>query len=76
MDKVKFEKAKVINDKLQEIYWFNKWINDDKVSMALVKPSDMGIHTDVVARFIMLKDELKKFIDVEEENLRKEFEEL
>ena len=39
MDKAKFEKAKVINEKLEEISLFKKYIDENQSYMAIVKSS-------------------------------------
>ncbi len=76
MDKAKFEKAKVINEKLEEIYRFRKYIDENQSYMAIVKSSEHTIYPTPLAHFVMLKDELIKFMEIQEEKLTKEFEEL
>ena len=76
MDKAKFEKAKKINDKLEEIALFKKYIDEDGSYMAIVKSSEHTIYPTPLAHFVMLKDELIRFMQIEEEKLKKEFEEL
>ena len=44
--------------------------------MAIVKSSEHTIYPTPLAHFIMLKDELIKFMEIQEEKLKKEFEEL
>ena len=76
MDKARFEKAKVINEKLEEISLFKKYIDENQSYMAIVKSSEHTIYPTPLAHFIMLKDELIKFMEIQEEKLKKEFEEL
>lgn len=76
MDKAKFEKAKKINDKLEEITLFKKYIDEDGSYMAIVKSSEHIIYPTPLVHFVMLKDELIRFMQIEEEKLKKEFEEL
>lgn len=76
MDKAKFEKAKVINEKLEEISLFKKYIDENQSYMAIVKSSEHTIYPTPLAHFIMLKNELIKFMEIQEEKLKKEFEEL
>ena len=76
MDKAKFEKAKVINEKLEEINLFKKYIDEDGSYMAIVKSSEHTIYPTPLAHFVMLKDELIRFMEIQEEKLKKEFEEL
>ena len=76
MERSRFEKAKKINEKLEEIYLFKKYIDENQSYMAIVKSSEHTIYPTPLAHFIMLKDELIKFIEIQEEKLTKEFEEL
>ena len=76
MDKAKFEKAKAINEKLEEISLFKKYIDENQSYMAIVESSEHTIYPTPLAHFVMLKDELIKFMQIEEEKLKKEFEEL
>ena len=76
MDKAKFEKAKVINEKLEEISLFKKYIDENQSYMAIVKSSEHTIYPTPLAHFIMLKDELIKFMEIQEEKLTKEFDKL
>ena len=76
MERSKFEKAKKINDKLEEIALFKKYIDEDGSYMAIVKSSEHTIYPTPLAHFVMLKDELIKFMEIQEEKLTKEFEEL
>ena len=76
MDKAKFEKAKAINEKLEEISLFKKYIDENQSYMAIVKSSEHTIYPTPLAHFVMLKDELIKFMQIEEDKLKKEFEEL
>ena len=76
MERNKFEKAKAINEKLEEIYLFKKYIDENQSYMAIVKSSEHTIYPTPLAHFIMLKDELIKFMEIQEEKLTKEFEEL
>ena len=76
MDKAKFEKAKVIKQKLEEISLFKKYIDENQSYMAIVKSSEHTIYPTPLAHFVMLKDELIKFMEIQEEKLTKEFEEL
>ena len=76
MDKDKFEKAKVINEKLEEIYLFKKYIDENQSYMAIVKSSDHTIYPIPLAHFVMLKDELIRFMEIQEEKLTKEFDKL
>ena len=76
MERSRFEKAKKINDKLEEINLFKKYIGEDGYYMAIVKSSEHTIYPTPLAHFIMLKDELIKFMEIQEEKLTKEFEEL
>ena len=76
MERSRFEKAKKINDKLEEISLFKKYIDENQSYMAIVKSSEHTIYPTPLAHFIMLKDELIKFMEIQEEKLTKEFEEL
>ena len=76
MERNKFEKAKAINEKLQEISLFKKYIDENQSYVAIVKSSEHTIYLTPLAHFIMLKDELIKFMEIQEEKLTKEFEEL
>ena len=76
MERNKFEKAKAINEKLEEISLFKKYIDENQSYMAIVKSSEHTIYPTPLAHFIMLKDELIKFMEIQEEKLTKEFEEL
>ena len=76
MERNRFEKAKKINDKLEEINLFKKYIGEDGSYMAIVKSSEHTIYPTPLAHFVMLKDELIRFMQIEEEKLKKEFEEL
>ena len=76
MDKAKFEKAKAINEKLEEISLFKKYIDENQSYMAIVKSSEHTIYPTPLAHFVMLKDELIKFMQIEEEKLTKEFDKL
>ena len=76
MERSRFEKAKKINDKLEEINLFQKYIGEDGSYMAIVKSSEHTIYPTPLAHFVMLKDELIRFMQIEEEKLTKEFEEL
>ena len=76
MEKSKFKKAKKINDKLEEIYLFRKYIDENGSYIAIVKSSEHTIYPTPLAYFSMLKDELIKFMQIEEDKLKKEFEEL
>lgn len=76
MERNKFEKAKAINEKLEEINLFKKYIGEDGSYMAIVKSSEHTIYPTPLAHFVMLKDELIKFMQIEEDKLKKEFEEL
>ena len=76
MERSRFEKAKKINDKLEEIALFKKYIDENQSYMAIVKSSEHTIYPTPLAHFIMLKDELIKFMEIQEEKLTKEFEEL
>ena len=76
MERNKFEKAKAINEKLQEISLFKKYIDENQSYVAIVKSSEHTIYPTPLAHFIMLKDELIKFMEIQEEKLTKEFEEL
>ena len=76
MERNKFEKAKAINEKLEEISLFKKYIDENQSYMAIVKSTEHTIYPTPLAHFIMLKDELIKFMEIQEEKLTKEFEEL
>ena len=76
MERSRFEKAKKITDKLEEINLFKKYIGEDGSYMAIVKSSEHTIYPTPLAHFVMLKDELIKFMEIQEEKLTKEFEEL
>ena len=76
MERSRFEKAKKINDKLEEINLFKKYIGEDGSYMAIVKSSEHTIYPTPLAHFVMLKDELIRFMEIQEEKLKKEFEEL
>lgn len=76
MERNKFEKAKAINGKLKEISLFKKYIDENQSYMAIVKSSEHTIYPTPLANFSMLKDELIKFMQIEEDKLKKEFEEL
>ena len=76
MERNKFEKAKAINEKLEEISLFKKYIDENQSYMAIVKPSEHTIYPTPLAHFVMIKDELIKFMQIEEDKLKKEFEEL
>ena len=76
MERNRFEKAKKINDKLKEINLFKKYIGEDGSYMAIVKSSEHTIYPTPLAHFVMLKDELIRFMEIQEEKLKKEFEEL
>ena len=76
MERNKFEKAKAINEKLEEISLFKKYIDENQSYMAIVKSSEHTIYPTPLAHFIKLKDELIKFMEIQEEKLKKEFEEL
>ena len=76
MERNKFEKAKAINEKLEEISLFKKYIDENQSYMAIVKSSEHTIYPTPLAHFVMLKDELVKFMEIQEEKLTKEFEEL
>ena len=76
MERSRFEKAKKINEKLEEITLFKKYIDEDGSCMAIVKSSEHTIYPTPLAHFVMLKDELIRFMQIEEEKLKKEFEEL
>ena len=76
MERNKFEKAKAINEKLEEISLFKKYIDENQSYMAIVKSSEHTIYPTPLAHFILLKDELIKFMEIQEEKLTKEFEEL
>ena len=76
MERSRFEKAKKINDKLQEIALFREYICEDGSYMAIVKPSEHTIYPTPLAHFSMLKDELIKFMQIEEDKLKKEFDKL
>ena len=76
MERSRFEKAKKITDKLEEINLFKKYIGEDGSYMAIVKSSEHTIYPTPLAHFVMLKDELIRFMQIEEEKKKKEFEEL
>lgn len=76
MERNKFEKAKAINEKLEEISLFKKYIDENQSYMAIVKSSEHTIYPTPLAHFIMLKDELIKFMEIQEEKLTKEFDKL
>ena len=76
MERNKFEKAKAINEKLEEISLFKKYIDEDGSYMAIVKSSEHTIYPTPLVHFVVLKDELIKFMQIEEEKLKKQFEEL
>ena len=76
MERNRFEKAKKINDKLKEINLFKKYIGEDGSYMAIVKSSEHTIYPTPLAHFVMFKDELIRFMEIQEEKLKKEFEEL
>ena len=76
MERSRFEKAKKINDKLEEINLFKKYIGENQSYMAIVKSSEHTIYPTPLAHFVMLKDELIRFMEIQEEKLKKEFEEL
>ena len=76
MERSRFEKAKKINDKLEEINLFKKYIGEDGSYMAIVKSSEHTIYPTPLAHFVMLKDELIRFMQIEEEKLKKEFDKL
>ena len=76
MERNKFEKAKAINEKLEEISLFKKYIDENQSYMAIVKSSEHTIYQTPLAHFVMLKDELIRFMEIQEEKLKKEFKEL
>ena len=76
MERNKFEKAKAINEKLEEISLFKKYIDENQSYMAIVKSSEHTIYPTPLAHFVMLKDELIKFMEIQEEKLTKEFDKL
>ena len=76
MERSRFEKAKKINEKLEEITLFKKYIGEDGSYMAIVKSSEHTIYPTPLAHFVMLKDELIKFMEIQEEKLTKEFDKL
>ena len=76
MERSRFEKAKKINDKLEEINLFKKYIDENQSYMAIVKSSEHTIYPTPLAHFVMLKDELIKFMEIQEEKLTKEFDKL
>ena len=76
MERSRFEKAKKITDKLEEINLFKKYIDEDGSYMAIVKSSEHTIYPTPLAHFVMLKDELIRFMEIQEEKLKKEFKEL
>ena len=76
MERNRFEKAKKINEKLEEITLFKKYIDENQSYMAIVKSTEHTIYPTQLAHFVMLKDELIKFMGIQEEKLTKEFKEL
>ena len=76
MERNKFQKAKAINEKLEEISLFKKYIDENQSYMAIVKSSEHTIYPTPLAHFVMLKDELIKFMEIQEEKLTKEFDKL
>ena len=76
MERSRFEKAKKITDKLEEINLFKKYIDENQSYMAIVKSSEHTIYPTPLAHFVMLKDELIRFMEIQEEKLKKEFKEL
>ena len=76
MERNRFEKAKKITGKLEEINLFKKYIDENQSYMAIVKSSEHTIYPTPLAHFVMLKDELIKFMEIQEEKLTKEFDKL
>ena len=56
---------------MEEINLFKKYIGEDVSYMAIVKSSEHTIYPTPLAHFIMLKDELIKFMEIQEEKINK-----